>query len=79
MLGVGLRKALPCHRVLTLNVGLKFARLDAPLIAAANLDGGQVSGAHKRVSLHLGDAQELLNVCKGEESRCHGPILTRHP
>lgn len=77
-----LRKALASDRVLALDIGLELALLHAPLVPAAHLNRGKVAGTNQRVGLHLGDAQQLLNVGEGEEALGHAPILARlrvHP
>ena len=75
MLVVGHRDALARGGVLALDVGLELACLDPPLVASTHLNGGQVTGAHQGVCLHLRDAQQLLDVREGEESLGHAPIV----
>lgn len=72
-----MREAFASDGVLALDIRLELARLDAPLVAATNLDRRQIARPHKGVRLHLGDAEELLNVGEGEESRGHPSILAR--
>ena len=77
MLSVGLSEPLACGRVLALNIGLELGGLDAPLVASAHLNRGQVAISHKRIGLDLRDVERLLHVGKSEESLGHAPILAR--
>lgn len=55
---------------------LQDRRLNTPLSAAANLDGGEFSRAHERVGLRGRDIQRLGNVGKSQET-WHGAIVPK--
>ena len=60
-----------------LDVLLQLGRLDAPLQPTADLDGGQLTGAHERVGLRRRDVQHLGDVREGQEPRRHDRSVAR--
>lgn len=60
-----------------LNEDFEFGRFNAPLSAAANLDGWQVAAAYQGVGLCCRDVECLGDVGEGEEALSHALIVPR--